>query len=257
MIEPIDPRVVVVSSAAAGNAAAIAATELQDQGFRVESASDRDGRTHDVFVVVESGAACGDRAIEHVTTLRSRGCRAPVLVLCEEPSHVFACRCLEAGADDYLRVPCETAELAARIRRFRFPRDTRARSDSEPPESGTRSWIVPPESLMVNEHEQSVRIGEYRAILQDLPFQLFTYLRSSADVWRRRSELIERVLCRKAASPAAVRWHVHCLRDALGPYHALVHGDGKLGYMFSFHECKKRHCRSGLRARSRLVERKG
>lgn len=248
-----DRRVIVVTSAHARNAAAVAALELRNSGLCVEFGGDNNVAAHDLVLVVEAGTACGDRALKQVIALRSHGCRAPILVLCEDSSHVAACCCFEAGADDYVRAPYEAAELAARLTRLRSRCSARGALGALAPQNGATAWIVGPDSVVVSEHEQSVRIGGYEATLQDLSFQVFMYLKRRAGVWSRRGELIERVLCRKAASAAIVRWHIHCIRDALGPHHPLIHGDAKLGYMFSFRRCKRGHCLSGLRARDRFA----
>jgi two-component system response regulator QseB len=73
----------------------------------------------DAFLLVWNApprTAGGVDAVAAVRRLRARGCVAPVLVIGEAAPPAYVATVLDAGADEYVRQPYDSVEVAARLR---------------------------------------------------------------------------------------------------------------------------------------------
>ena len=95
-------------------------TALRQQGYAVDPVDNAE----DALLVASSGVydvvlVEANAAIDGVATcreLRARQCWSPVLVLASAAAVPDVVRCLDAGADDFLRRPVDPTELFARLR---------------------------------------------------------------------------------------------------------------------------------------------
>jgi two-component system response regulator QseB len=116
----------VVGGGQASGLSQLCARLLAD-GFVPETAPYRDdapiegsaeGRA-DAFLLVWSAprrTAGAVDAVAAVRRLRTRGCVAPVLVIGEAAPPAYVATVLDAGADEYVRQPYDSVEVAARLR---------------------------------------------------------------------------------------------------------------------------------------------
>jgi DNA-binding response OmpR family regulator len=169
-----------------------------------------------------------ERLVRRVIGLRSAGSSHAILIASPDPRPAAAVACLEAGADDYVRLPCDPIELASRItairRRMRRPSND-------------------PMELRLDSVHQRAHMGSWEAQFKKTSFGVFAYLSEHAGIWVPADELRSAVLktnCHKGASN--VRWHVLQARRALGPLSWCLHSDQRRGYMFSTNACGGSHC---------------
>lgn len=95
-------------------------TALRQQGYAVDPVDNAE----DALLVASSGVYDvvlleANSAIDGPTTcraLRARQCWSPVVILAANMAVPDVVRCLDAGADDFLRRPVDPAELFARLR---------------------------------------------------------------------------------------------------------------------------------------------
>jgi len=199
------------------------------------------GATSAAIVVVES-AHPGDglTAPPRVAALRRSGYAGAIVVAGCGVSREWARRCVEAGADRCVDILHRPQDLLVTVRPLLDQMEDPAIHVSD----DGRDWR---EGIaIVDENRRTVWLGTYAAELQEVSFRLLMYLREHGERWVRHHELNLRVLQRSAAAESNIRWHISRVRDALGPWHAVLHGDRTLGYMFSCQDCGRPHCRDGV-----------
>jgi two-component system OmpR family response regulator len=122
---------------------------LRQQGYAVDPVDN----TEDALLVASSGVYDvvlleADPTIDGPTTcreLRARQCWAPVLVLAANAAVPEVVRCLDAGADDFLRRPIDPTELFARLRAV-----TRRDPTTRPPVLSVGDLTLDPASRRVD-----------------------------------------------------------------------------------------------------------
>lgn len=97
------------------------ATALRQQGYAVDPVDNTDdalliGASGAYDVVLLEAAGPNIDAVVVCRELRGRQCWAPIIVMAANPAIPDVVRCLDAGADDYLRRPIDPTELFARLR---------------------------------------------------------------------------------------------------------------------------------------------
>ena len=89
--------------------------KLEVAACREEEVADVVGFGFQGLLVLVQGPKL-DSAAERIKSLRQSGKRCPVLILCADNGPEAAAELLEAGADDYVCLPFNGRELAARAR---------------------------------------------------------------------------------------------------------------------------------------------
>ncbi|WP_238014393.1 response regulator transcription factor [Dactylosporangium sp. AC04546] len=215
---PAAPRLLLVEDDR--RLAGVLAELLTDEGYLVDLA--RDGqqglhlglsRQYDVIVVDRRLPAI--EGLDLVRRLRGRGVTTGVLVLTARGTVADRVEGLDAGAEDYLTKPFDTAELLARLRALR--RRHRERAGLLPV---GRGWLDVATRQVRDRSGGVVALSDREcALLQTLaarPHQVFS-----------RNDLRSLVFD-AAESPGVVDTYVHYLRRKLGrPVIRTVHG---LGY---------------------------
>lgn len=156
------------------------------------------------LVVLVQGAE-RDSAAARVRDLRQTGKRCPVLILCKDDGPEAAADLLEAGADDYVCLPFNGRELAARARALI------RRSSAQ--------WLLPNSKTEVRlePHERTVQVGPKRVKLTPTEFAIFQYLAERPETWVTSDRIISEVIgTHHAPRTALVRVHVHHIRRKLG-----------------------------------------
>lgn len=192
-------------------------------GPRSPSAADPD-----LLLILGGTASARVRIGEH----RRAGWSKGLAVAAADARPEAAVACLDAGADDYIRLPLDSTEFLSRVRAV-------ARR--------ANPATAPPAAVGLDEAAYVATIGDWRASFTKTSFRLFAYLAERRGQWRSPAELQANVLkacCREGASN--VRWHVLEARRALGPMRWCVHGDSRRGYMFDMRPCGLSHCHREL-----------
>jgi DNA-binding response OmpR family regulator len=225
--------VAVVYDTAHSSVTAAARALLKSSGrYRVVPSGDADlaarhseGADPDIFVLV-----CHQRsqALARLVALRGACPNSGIVVVSADPRAKMAASYLEAGADEYVRVPLDTAELLGTIDRL-----------------ARRLATVEALSAEVQVHSDScaVRFGERKVLFKKTSFSIVQYLCERAGSWVTSEELRRNVL-RTNYCPGAsnIRWHVLQAREALSAHSWALHGDNRKGYMFKMAGCGLAHC---------------
>lgn len=146
-----------------------------------------------------------DSAADKVRGLRLSGKRCPVLVLCKDNGPEAAADLLEAGADDYVCLPFNGRELAARARALI------RRSSAQ--------WLMPgaKTEVVLEPDQRTVQVGPKRVKLTPTEFAIFQYLAERPETWVTSDRIISDVIgTHHAPRTALVRVHVHHIRRKLG-----------------------------------------
>lgn len=178
----------------------------------------------DVVLLVGSTAP----ALQRIGELRGTGWGRGLAVAAADTRPETAVACLDAGADDYLRLPLDAKEFLSRIHAL-------ARRVNPSAKLAGR--------LRLDTDAYAAHVGDWRASFKKTSFHLFAYLAERAGHWKRTEELQMNVLqahCSVGASN--VRWHVLEARRALGPMRWCLHS-GRAGYMFDMQSCDLAHCK--------------
>jgi DNA-binding response OmpR family regulator len=204
---------------------------LESSGqYEVAWASTTDLRTShstapDVVLILGSTASARLR----IRQRREAGWIKGLAVAAEDTRPETASACLEAGADDYIRLPLDSKEFLSRIHAL-------ARR--------ANPFTVTKGAVKLDSHTYVATIGDWQASLKKTSFRLVAYLTERAGQWTRTQDLQVNVLqacCRAGASN--VRWHVLEARRALGPMRWCLHSDSQRGYMLDMQPCGFSHCR--------------
>jgi DNA-binding response OmpR family regulator len=172
---------------------------------------------------------CTPETRQRVRERRRSGWRRGLAVVAADTRTETAVALLDAGADDYLRLPLDGKELLSRLHALA------RRANPSRLLSGT---------VRLDSQGFAAFIGSRRTSFRKTSFHLFAYLAERAGQWHRTGELQRNVLqacCTQGASN--VRWHVLEARRALGSLRWCVHSDGRRGYMFDLQQCGFAHCR--------------
>ncbi len=168
-----------------------------------------------------------------VDAIRANNPNVGLLVVSTSLDPGTAIACLEAGADDFVRVPFDARELLSRVaavgRRLGLARHG-------------CDWNFDQTAFCA-------RFGDQRFVFKKTSFAIFQYLCERVGSWVTTETLREDVLkihCHPGASN--VRWHIHQVRESLGPLAWTVHGDIRRGYMFWTKGCGLSHCTKPARA---------
>ncbi|HEY6560964.1 MAG TPA: hypothetical protein VI072_26995, partial [Polyangiaceae bacterium] len=178
----------------------------------------------DVVLILGSTAGVRLRIRQH----RKAGWSKGLAVAAADTRPEIAAACLDAGADDYIRLPLDSKELLSRIHALA------RRSNPFTVSNGT---------VKLDSYAYVATIGARRAAFKKTSFRLFAYLVERAGQWTGTKDLQANVLqacCRVGASN--VRWHVLEARRALGPMRWCLHSDSRRGYMFDMQPCGLTHC---------------
>lgn len=143
------------------------------------------------------------RALEFCTRLQ-REQRLPTIIVAERDSPYDAVRCLDAGAEDYLRKPCDFSELTARVRAALRRRAWR----------NSEGVLVGP--LQVDLMRREVRSGDRSVRLGPTEFCLLQELLIHAGRVVPTSELLQRIWHSDASDTELLRVTVYRLRRKLG-----------------------------------------
>lgn len=163
-----------------------------------------------------------DSAAERIKSLRQSGKRCPVLILCPDNGPEAAAELLEAGADDYVCLPFNGRELAARARAL-----IRRSSDQ---------WLIPGARTEVRLHPDTrmVQVGPKQVRLTPTEFAIFQYLAERPGMWISSDRIISEVIgTHHQPRTALVRVHVHHIRRKLGECGWCVRAEHGRGYMLS------------------------
>jgi hypothetical protein len=97
--------------------------------------------------------------------------------------------------------------------------------------------------MMLEEHSLTVVILGERFPCKPISFRLLSYLIHRQGTWV-RSEVLAREALQTSFQGGAsnLRWHVFQARHALDLRGTLLHSDNRLGFMFDFALCGRRHC---------------
>jgi two-component system response regulator QseB len=193
---------------------------LTEEGYDVTVAGDGHRGLHLALtgqfqvLVVDRGLPVLE-GLDLLSRLRSRGRRAPVLVLSARGSTHDKVEGLDAGAEDYLAKPFELTELLARLRALVRRHGDEASSLEVP--GGALLWE---ERLVQRPDGSTVELSEREAdllrVLASRPRQVFS-----------RQDLLNRVFD-EAETDGAVDTYVHYLRRKLGK--GVIHTARGLGY---------------------------
>ncbi|BCJ62967.1 response regulator transcription factor [Micromonospora endophytica] len=189
-------------------------------GYRIDVARDGQRGLHLALqqrygvIVLDRGLPAID-GVDLVTRLRRRAVAARVLILGARADPTERVRGLDAGADDYLGKPFDSAELMARVRAL-----TRRRFDA--------AELIPIGAGQLDLDQRSVRLPDGRAVpLSGREFDLIRTLASHPQAVHSRGQLRRRVFGADR-SATVVDTYVHYLRRKLGERVVrTVHG---LGY---------------------------
>ncbi len=190
---------------------------LTPEGFRVTAVHDgKQGLEqalaggHDLVVL--DVMLPGLNGFDVLRLLRAES-RVPVLMLTARGDEVDRIVGLEMGADDYLPKPFNPRELVARIRAI----GRRAESTGEAAPEVAESPLCLGD-LTVDPGKRLVLLGEEKASLTAVEFNLLLELVRSAGRVVGREELARKVLGRKLALfDRSVDVHISSLRKKLGP----------------------------------------
>jgi DNA-binding response OmpR family regulator len=163
-----------------------------------------------------------ESAAERVKILRQSGKRCPVLILCADNGPEAAAELLEAGADDYVCLPFNGRELAARARAL-----IRRSSDQ---------WLIPGSrtEVRIDPDKRTVQVGPKSVKLTPTEFAIFQYLAERPGMWISSDRIISEVIgTHHAPRTALVRVHVHHIRRKLGDCGWCVRAEHGRGYMLS------------------------
>lgn len=163
-----------------------------------------------------------DSAADRVKALRQSGKRCPVLILCADNGPEAAAELLEAGADDYVCLPFNGRELAARARAL-----IRRSSDQ---------WLIPGArtEVRIDPDKRMVQVGPKSVKLTPTEFAIFQFLAERPGVWISSDRIITEVIgTHHAPRTALVRVHVHHIRRKLGDCGWCVRAEHGRGYMLS------------------------
>lgn len=163
-----------------------------------------------------------DSAAERVKGLRQSGKRCPVLILCADNGPEAAAELLEAGADDYVTLPFNGRELAARARAL-----IRRSSDQ---------WLIPGArtEVRIDPDKRMVQVGPKSVKLTPTEFAIFQYLAERPGIWISSDRIISEVIgTHHAPRTALVRVHVHHIRRKLGECGWCLRAEHGRGYMLS------------------------
>ena len=192
---------------------------LTDEGYDVSVARDGQRGLHlglsrpwDVLVLDRGLPAI--EGVDLVSRLRSRGLRAPILMLTARGTVADRVEGLDAGANDYLIKPFDVDELLARLRALlRRPIE---QADELP--LGERTLLIQADRVIgggLPEVQLSRRESALLRVIAQRPSRVFT-----------REELLGAVF-EHADTPGAVDTYVHYLRRKLGrEVVRTVHGVG-------------------------------
>lgn len=156
------------------------------------------------LVVLVQGAERGSAA-DRVRDLRQTGKHCPVLILCKDNGPEAVADLLEAGADDYICLPFNGRELAARARALI------RRSSAQ--------WLLPGArtEVRLEPDARTVQVGPKRVKLTPTEFAIFQYLAERPETWITSDRIISEVIgTHHAPRTALVRVHVHHIRRKLG-----------------------------------------
>jgi two-component system, OmpR family, KDP operon response regulator KdpE len=173
-----------------------------------------------LLVLVEGAER--DSAAERVRRLRQSGRRCPVLILCQDHGPEAAAELLDAGADDYVCLPFDDRELAARARAL-----IRRSSDQ---------WLIPgaKTEVRLDAEQRTVQVGPRTVKLTPTEFSIFQYLAERPGVWVTSDRIIAEVIgTHHAPRTALVRVHVHHIRRKLAEYRWCLRAEHGSGYMLS------------------------
>ena len=148
--------------------------------------------------------------------------RCPVLILCADNGPEAAAELLEAGADDYVCLPFNGRELAARARAL-----IRRSSDQ---------WLIPGSrtEVRIDPDKRMVQVGPKSVKLTPTEFAIFQYLAERPGIWISSDRIISEVIgTHHAPRTALVRVHVHHIRRKLGDCGWCVRAEHGRGYMLS------------------------
>jgi DNA-binding response OmpR family regulator len=99
------------------------------------------------------------------------------------------------------------------------------------------------QSLTLEGESLTVTICGERFVCKPISFRLLSRLIERRGQWIRTEALGREVLQAAFQQGASnVRWHVLQARRALGWRGGLLHSDNRLGFMFDFAACARRHC---------------
>lgn len=182
----------------------------------------------DVVLILGSTTGARVRIREH----RQAGWSKALAVAAADCRTETVVTCLDAGADDYIRLPLDSREFLSRIHAL-------ARRSS--------SSASPVELVRLDYDAYMATVGGRHIVFKKTSFNVFAYLAERAGQWRRTEDLQVNVLqscCSEGASN--VRWHVLEARRALGPLRWCLHSDSRRGYMVAMQPCGLVHCNREL-----------
>jgi DNA-binding response OmpR family regulator len=162
----------------------IAAVLRESAGFAVDLADDGPGGLHlastnPYDLVILDLMLPGIDGLTLLRTLRSRDCRAPVLILTARSGQDEIVQGLDLGSDDYLTKPFEMAELVARCRAL-------IRRSYDRPDPVLRVG-----GLRIDPRRRVVHQGEHAHVLPAMEFRLLELLAMRAGEVVSKEDILE------------------------------------------------------------------
>lgn len=177
------------------------------------------GITPDIILISGPNNQCGSRTL--IWRIRS-ATQAPIILLSPDQSISACCESLRSGADDFLTIPVDCRELAARMQAIL------RRVSSAKPECCLR---LRGGTLQISQAAREVRLNGKVVSLTPTEFDLLWALAANPGQPLSRERLHERVWgsCHPS-SPRTVDSHMYHLRLALNDGGSLIETVFKVGY---------------------------
>jgi two-component system response regulator TctD len=171
------------------------------------------------LLIVDIGLP-GISGFQVIENLRSRGCKAPILVLTARDQVADRVRGLDLGADDYLLKPFNASELGARVRALLRR------------EHGDPSPIISVGALVVDRVRATAEVGGRALHLRPREWAVLACLSARAgEVVPKKALLAEVFTFGDEVAPNALEVHVARLRRQLEPDGPAIKTMRGLGYM--------------------------